>query len=137
VIDYHPLTRYSGGKVALAKFACPPAVARRTESPASSSVVHGTESPAKLDAGSAVIEHDLGALHCRQARVPAATTEASAECGAISVRPGANALKFCSWQNGAYDEASRRFDQRVAVPDCGHASASVRGTEGNGSRHRN
>ena len=114
--------------VALAKFACPACGGEANWNPAKQELVCpfcGTESPAKLDSGGALIEHDLvGALHAlpdeaRGWQVDKRQVKCRS-CNAISVLDPARQAgncEFCgSAQLVAYDETKPSLRPESVLP---------------------
>jgi Zn finger protein HypA/HybF involved in hydrogenase expression len=114
--------------VALAKFACPACGGEANWNPAQQKLVCpycGTESPAQLDAGGAIVEHDLAAAlrgigddrrgwHAEKRQVRCRS------CNAISVLDPARQAQNCEFcgsaQLVAYEEAKPGFRPESVLP---------------------
>ncbi len=135
------------------KFACPACGGEAVWNPAKAKLVCpfcGTESPARLAADGAIVEHDLAAALRAipdAARGWRADTRAGAlpelqrDLGARSLAPGAELriLRLRAARPVRRDEAGVPAGKRAAVPAFAkpkRATASARGTAGCGSRRR-
>ena len=138
--------------VALSKFACPACGGEAIWNPAKQKLVCpfcGTESPAKLDAGGAIVEHDLVAA-LRGIGDDARGWQAEKRqvkcqsCNAISVLDPSRQAQSCEFCGSAqlvpYEETKPRSAPRAccrsSCPKARRATRSARGTASCGSRLR-